>query len=125
MQRIPLKYADAGMILGKAVARPDGMVLAGEGTVLTDNIIDRLKNAGLPSIVVKGRPVPALASGLDLKKSKNRLSHLFRRHKENPLMWTLRNMIDQYFDVCIAQEDEARRKEMEANLAPESPPDAK
>lgn len=117
MQRIPMKFASAGMVLHKPIAREDGMVLAGEGTVLTDSIIDRLKNAEIPSMVVKGRPVPGLESGMDLRKVQQRLPHLFRKYTNDPLMNTMRNMLHQYLEKAIAQEEESRRAENSQLLA--------
>lgn len=117
MQRIPIKFVTAGMSLAKAVAREDGMVLAGEGTVLTDSAIDRLKNAGIPSLVVKGRPLPGLASGMDLHKVKERLPYLFRKYQDEQLMLTMQKMLEQYLDKAIAAEEETRRDEMGKQLA--------
>lgn len=117
MQRIPIKFASAGMGLAKPVARDDGMVLAGEGTVLTDSIIERLKNAEIPSLVVKGRPLPGLASGMDLNKVKSRMPHLFRRHQGDQLMLAMQKMLEQYLDKAIQAEEEARRSEMSGQLA--------
>lgn len=117
MQRIPIKFASAGMSLAKPIAREDGMVLVGDGTVLTDSIIDRLKNAEIPSVVVKGRPLPGLASGLDLCKVKERLPYLFRKYQGDKLMMTMQNMLTQYLDKAIQGKEEARRAEMGKQLA--------
>lgn len=112
MQRIPIKYASEGMVLAKPVARDDGVVMAGEGLALTDSIIQRLANSGINSVTVKGRPMPNLDSGeIDLAKMKERLGHLFRKYQQNPIMWTLRNMLDQYLDKAIALQEEALRQE--------------
>ena len=122
MQKIPLKYAFEGMILGKPVTRDDGMVMAGEGLTLTESIIDRLKNSGINSVTVKGRPVPGLDSGdVDLAKMKERLGHLFRKYQQNPLMWTLRNMLEQYLERAIALQEEAARQERSADIVGEEP----
>lgn len=117
MQRIPMKFASAGMVLHKPITREDGMVLAGEGTVLTDSIIDRLKNSEIPSIVVKGRPVPGLESDMDLNKVRERLPHLFRKYTDDPLMNAMRNMLDQHLIKAIALEEESRRAENSQLLA--------
>lgn len=116
MQRIPIKFAAPGMSLSKAISRADGMVLAGENTVLTDAIIERLKNAEIPSVVVKGRPVPGLASDTDLSKVKARLPHLFRKYQDDKLMLTMQRMLEQYLDRAIQAEEEARKAEMSQQL---------
>lgn len=117
MQRIPIKFATAGMSLAKAISREDGMVLAGQGTVLTDPVINRLKNAEIPSLVVKGRPLPGLPSGMDLQKVRDRLPHLFRKYDSDQLMVTMRKMLSQYLERAIQAEEEARRSEMGRQLA--------
>ena len=110
------------MVLAKAVSRDDGMVLAGEGLALTVSIIERLHNSGVKSVVVKGRPMPGLDSGdIDLVKMKSRLGFLFRKYQQNPLMWTLRNMLEQYLDRLIAQQEEAQRTEMAGMLSVKEP----
>lgn len=109
MQKIPLNLAEDGMILEKPVVRTDGMVMAGEGLQLTETIIQRLKNAGIENIVVKGRPVPDLENGMDLGAAIEKLDHLFRKYRENPFMWTLRGMVEQYFNNCLEEEDTARQ----------------
>lgn len=117
MQRIPIKFATAGMSLAKPIARGDGMVLAGENTVLTDAIIDRLKNSEVASVVVKGRPLPGLASGMDLARVRERMPHLFRKYQDNKLMVTMQKMLEQYLDKAVQAEEEARRAEMGQQLA--------
>jgi hypothetical protein len=105
------------MILAKAATRADGMVLAGAGMQLTDAALNRLKDAGIASIVVKGRPMPSLnTGGIDLSKMKERLGHLFRKYQQNSLMWTLRNMIEQYLEQIIAMQEEALKLEREQDL---------
>lgn len=117
MQRIPIKFATAGMSLAKPISRSDGIVLAGENTILTNAIIERLKNAEIPSLVVKGRPLPGLSSGMEISKVKARLPHLFRKYQDDKLMQTMQKMLDQYFQQAIEAEEEARRAEMDKQLA--------
>jgi hypothetical protein len=110
------------MILAKSVARPDGMVMAGEGLQLTDDLLGRLKDAGVASVVVKGRPMPDPDNGdVDLTKMQSRLNHLFRKYQQNTLMWTLRNMIDQYLEQIIALREEESRLEREQELSVQPP----
>jgi hypothetical protein len=105
------------MVLAKAATRADGMVLAGVGMQLTDAALSRLKDAGIASIVVQGRPIPGLDTGdIDLSKMKGRLGHLFRKYQQNSLMWTLRNMIEQYLEQIIAMQKEALKLEREQDL---------
>ena len=117
MQRIPIKFAAAGMTIAKVVNRGDGMVLAGEGLKLTDSIIDRLRNAGVGSLVVQGRPLPGLNDGFDLQKLLGRLDYLFRKYRRDPLMWTMRNLLEQHFKKAIEEQEQAQREARETQLA--------
>lgn len=57
MQKIPLSMAREGMVLAKPVVRENGVVLMGEGTQLSAQLIERLAGLEIPKIVVKGRPI--------------------------------------------------------------------
>ncbi|MFY9270747.1 MAG: hypothetical protein WAO55_13475 [Candidatus Manganitrophaceae bacterium] len=60
MQSIPLMSAKAGMKLARGVRNPnhpEGMPICGEGTVVTERILERLSEMGVQSIVVEGHPV--------------------------------------------------------------------
>ena len=116
MQRIPIKFAVPGMVLVKAVVKEDGMVLAGEGLELSDAVISRLRNAGVPSLAVKGRPLPNLASGLSLPKALERLPHLFRKYPEDQLMRATRGIVEDFLLRAIAREEEERRTEMSRQI---------
>ena len=64
MQKIPLTKAAPGMVLAKAVQRENGVVLMGEGTELTEQLLKKLAELDIKKIAVKGRP---LGSGGDDK----------------------------------------------------------
>jgi hypothetical protein len=54
MQRIALTKAEPGMTLAQAVSQQGGPVLVGEGVVLTDAIIDRIRQIGVSVVCVEG-----------------------------------------------------------------------
>lgn len=102
MQYIPIEKATVIMTLAKPVTREGGMVLAGAGLKLTEAMLERLKGSGVTHITVEGHPVAGIEEdGLDLAALRDRLDHLFRKYKQNPLMWVLRNMIAQYLEKRI------------------------
>lgn len=102
MQYIPIEKATVIMTLAKPVTREGGMVLAGAGLKLTEAMLERLKSSGVTHITVEGNPVAGIEEdGLDLAALRDRLDHLFRKYKQNPLMWVLRNMIAQYLEKRI------------------------
>lgn len=122
MQCIPLKFASPGMIIAKAVQKDNGMVLVGEGCALTDSVIERLDQAGISSIAVKGNPVAGFESGVDVARLRDRLDFLFRKYRNNPLMWTLRNMLGEYYSRYMADEAARMLEEQEKLQAMNSTP---
>jgi hypothetical protein len=57
MQKVPIELVKPGMVLATTVCNDSGMALCGEGTELTDTIIERLKRMNVTHLVLKGRPV--------------------------------------------------------------------
>lgn len=113
MQKIPLKMATHGMILGEAVQREDGLVLVGAGAELTESIINRLTAAGIGSITVKGRPVAGGAGG-DYKSLIENLEPMFRNYRENRFMLGLQGVLRKYFKVKLAESEAAKQAAAEA-----------
>ena len=54
MKRIPTLRIEAGMVLEKPVAGPNGNILLGKGTVLQAGIANRLQSWGVPFVYVEG-----------------------------------------------------------------------
>lgn len=60
MQNIPINLAADGMVLAREILRPDkpdSPPICGKGMTLTTGLIEKLKNLGVQSIAVEGRPV--------------------------------------------------------------------
>jgi hypothetical protein len=119
MQRIPIKFASPGMILAKPALREDGIVLVGEGLVLTDSILEKLKSSDLSSLVVKGHPLPGLGKDMNLSKVRERMPHLFRKYEDDPFMNTMRNLLEHFLDKAIEREKEYRMVGMQGEPAQE------
>jgi hypothetical protein len=54
MQKVPIELVKPGMVLATTVCNDSGMALCGEGTELTDTIIERLKRMNVTHLVLKG-----------------------------------------------------------------------
>jgi hypothetical protein len=54
MSKIALDKLEAGMKLAKPVENSSGMVLLGENTELTVELIDKIKDMGIDSVYVRG-----------------------------------------------------------------------
>lgn len=106
MQKIPLSLAKPGMILAKAVARDNGMVIVGEGAALTPALLDRLDSLCIEAIVVEGNPVGdgGAAAGTAAAARLERLDHLFRRQMQDPFMARVKTELQRYFTVKAAAE---------------------
>jgi len=57
VQQIVIVQAAEGMVLARDVETPEGRVLCGKGTVLTEGLIARLKRMEIAHLTVEGHPV--------------------------------------------------------------------
>jgi len=104
MQKIPLNLARPGMVLAKAVTRPDGMAVAAAGVALTGNLLARLEPMGVSHLIVEGEPV-ALGGGsgsTSFDKRLERLDHLFRKYPDDKWMGQIRRLLKRYFGMKAA-----------------------
>ncbi len=91
MQKIPLKLAAPGMKLAKSVSNKRGMTLCGEGTELTESIIDRMNEMEVKRITVEGHPVDTGVEEKSLSQQIDELNARFRYVEADPLMKKLKN----------------------------------
>jgi hypothetical protein len=61
MPKIPVAKLEPGMILAKPIMTPNGMVMLGEGTVLTEKWVERIQDMGIPSVLIDGPPVQTIS----------------------------------------------------------------
>lgn len=98
MQKLTLEQAAPGMTLARAVQRPDGVPLVGEGAELTEMMLERFATAGVVEIYVEGNPVPLDdGSGVDFARTASRLDHLFRKHGDDRFMTTMHGFLYRRF----------------------------
>lgn len=92
MQNIPFTLAISGMVLAKDVARtdnPGGPPVCGKGLILTDQMIDRLKNMGIQSITVEGHPI-RMDGDNSLEEMLAGLDRRFKKAEGDPLTMKLK-----------------------------------
>ncbi len=94
MPKVPANNLKPGMKLSKPVVNDTGMILLGEGTELTNALIERLQNMNVSSVYIEGaatppKPMEEMLSELDarFKKTENEphmglLKKLLREHIE-------------------------------------------
>jgi len=99
MQKIPLSLAQPDMVLEKPITRENGMILVGQGTALTDALIERLTNMEIQFIVVEGHPLDldGQGAGTSFGKRRERVTHLFRNMGDDPFMGKMKLFLDDYF----------------------------
>jgi hypothetical protein len=106
MQKIPIKLAEPEMILEKPVLRPNGLVIVGEGTTLTETLINRLENMGIKDIVVQGEPLDmeGMVGSTSYGKRIERLDHLFRQFTNDPWMKKVKAFLKSYYQRKAASQ---------------------
>ena len=80
------------MKLAKPVTNDRGMILCGEGTVLTEEIIARLHRMEVPHIAVKGHPVNKGAEAKSLEQQLKEIDERFSRIGNDPLMLKIKDL---------------------------------
>jgi hypothetical protein len=86
MKKILLKMAEPGMKLAKPVTNDRGMILCGEATVLTAEIIARLQRMEVNQIAIKGHAVKKGGAKKSLEEQMHELNARFSRIGADPLM---------------------------------------
>lgn len=112
MQKIPLADTAAGMVLARDVFRDGastGFPVCGKSTVLTEALIDRLKNMEISSVYVTGCPLP-LVGGRSLEDVLRDLEYRFSKVREDPLMAKLYDIYVAYYRRCMG-DDSGRQPE--------------
>ncbi len=93
MQKISIDQAEPGMILAKSITNQKGITLCGEGTTLTDSLIDRLKSMDISKIVVEGHPVDDGTEEVSPETLHERLEDRFRHVRRFPLLMAMKEAI--------------------------------
>ncbi len=101
MQTIPLRFAEPGFILAKAVLRRDGIVILSAGIELSASLITRLGDLGVDRVVVEGNPLDltSAAGGTSFGERLKRLNHLFRAYHSDKAMQRIKEQLAQYFHL--------------------------
>jgi len=98
VQRIPIKLAKAGMVLAKDAVTPEGQVLCGAGTSLSEELIARLKRQGVLVISVQGHPV-RLPGEMVLSEKLKELDRRFSKVKDDPVLRALKHLIGEHLVI--------------------------
>jgi len=94
MAKIPVSSLKPGMKLTKPVVNNAGMVLLGEGTELTDTLIERLLNMDIGSVYVEGTANP----GKSKEEMLAELDARFKKTENEPNMGTLKRLLKEHIE---------------------------
>jgi len=92
--KIALDKLEAGMKLAKSVENASGMVLLGENTELTVEIINKIKDMGIDGVYVHGKSRPSLPLELMLLQLDERFSTV----ESEPYMDILKKVFKEHFE---------------------------
>jgi len=98
LQRIPIKLAKADMVLAKDAITPEGQVLCGAGTKLTEELISRLRRQGVLVLSVKGHPV-RMPGECSLAQKLKELDKRFSKVGNDPVLRALKHLIGEYWVI--------------------------
>lgn len=94
MSKIALDKLEAGMKLAKPVENSSGMVLLGENTELTVELIDKIKNMGIDSVYIQGMSKPSVPIEVMLSK----LDECFKMVESEPYMDILKKVFKEHIE---------------------------
>jgi HD-GYP domain len=100
MEKVRIEKLKSGMKLARTIYSPEGLILVREGTAITDHIIAKLKQLGLPAAYIstsEGETIPEPVSELtrvDLIKSLSKLDNEVRSGQNANLLASKQPLYD-------------------------------
>ena len=94
MQKIPITLAAPEMVLAQEIRNsdnPSSMPICGKGVKLTESLIERLKQMGVQSVGVEGRPVK-IEGEATLEQMLAALDQRFKRLESDALMMKVKEL---------------------------------
>jgi hypothetical protein len=94
VSKIALDKLESGMKLAKPVENSSGMVLLGENTELTVELIDKIKGMGIDSVYIQGMTKPSVPIEVMLSDLDGR----FKRVENEPYMDVLKKVFKEHIE---------------------------
>jgi len=94
MKKLSVENLKAGVKLAKPIVNESGMIIIGEGTILSDIHIERLRNMNVNSVFIEGTAGPS-------KSREELLAELdarFRKTEEEPYMLVLKKIFKEQIE---------------------------
>jgi hypothetical protein len=96
MPRLAAGDLQQGMILSKPVTNANGVVMLGEATELTAQLIEKIRAMDIEHVYVKGAP----QTGISLEEALAELDRRFKGVEEAPHMKTIKRAIREHLE-CL------------------------
>jgi hypothetical protein len=94
VSKIALDKLEAGMKLAKPIENSSGMVLLGENTELTIELIDKIKGMGIDSVYIQGMSKPSVPMEVMLSQ----LDERFKTVESEPHMDGLKKVFKEHIE---------------------------
>jgi hypothetical protein len=94
MPKIALDRLEAGMKLAKPVENSSGMILLGENTELTVELIDKIRGMGIDSVYIQGMSKPSIPIDVMLSQ----LDERFKMVEGEPHMDVLKKLLKEHVE---------------------------
>jgi hypothetical protein len=94
VSKIALDKLEAGMKLAKPVQNSSGMVLLGENTELTVELIDKIKDMGVDSVYIQGMSKPSIP----IEAMLSQLDERFKMVESEPYMDVLKKIFKEHIE---------------------------
>jgi len=94
MPKIPVAKLEPGMILAKPIMTPNGMVMLGEGTELTEKWVERIQDMDIASVFIDGPPVQTISKEQALAELEAR----FALVEGKPYMNSIKKLVREHIE---------------------------
>ncbi|MGE5581120.1 MAG: HD-GYP domain-containing protein [Bacillota bacterium] len=111
MEKVRIEDLKPGMILARTIYSPEGLILVRESTAITDHIITKLRQLGLPAAYIVTKDGPKIpepvseATRVDLIKSLSKVDAEVRSGKDADLLSSKRPLYDLVDEIVCNQKN--------------------
>lgn len=104
MRLIALSEAQAGDVIAEPVMKDRGMVILPKGALLSDKVIDRLRNMNVSEVVVEGDD-PNAPPPKTYEELVDELEDRFSEHESDPTMMAIKEKVLEHLDARFEKEE--------------------
>lgn len=98
MPKIPAAKLEPGMILAKPIMTPNGMVMLGEGTELSEKWIERIQDMEIASVFIDGPPIQTISREEALANLEDRFALVAGKPYMNSIKKLVKEHIEGLYD---------------------------